>query len=246
MIGIDLNARTDTWSRLPRFPAIIRCEPEIHHHMPSLKKISLPGPAGNLDAIWHMPDAEPSAVAVIAHPLPTMGGTMENKIVTTLAKTFVELGFAALRFNFRGVGASEGEFDEGNGEVDDLLAVVQHARDEFGHLPLVLSGFSFGAYVTARAAQHLHPQAHKLVLVGPAVGRFPPSTGLRTGMPHVPHNTLVLHGEHDEVIPLADALDWARPQHLPVVVLPEAGHFLHGRLNQLKQIVLHEFRGCRI
>lgn len=206
--------------------------------MPSLKKITLHGPAGQLEGVWHLPDAEPSAIAVIAHPLPTMGGTMENKIVTTLAKTFVELGYAALRFNFRGVGNSEGEFDSGNGEVEDLQAMVQHARDEFGSLPLILSGFSFGGYVTARAAQHLHPQARKLVLVAPAVGRF--------AMPHVPHNTLVLHGEHDEVISLSDALDWARPQHLPIVVLPEAGHFFHGRLNQLKQIVMHEFHGCRL
>jgi len=206
--------------------------------MPEQRKIVLDGLAGRLEGIWHLPDAEPSAIAVVAHPLPTMGGTMEHKIVTTLAKTFVELGYAALRFNFRGVGASEGEFDSGNGEVEDLLTMVQHARDEFGHLPLILSGFSFGGYVTARAAQHLHPQAHKLVLIAPAVGRFQ--------MPHVPHNTLVLHGEHDEVISLSDALNWARPQHLPIVVLPEAGHFFHGRLNQLKQIVLHEFHGCRL
>lgn len=206
--------------------------------MPIIKQIILDGPAGRLEGLWHLPDSEPSAVAVVAHPLPTMGGTMEHKIITTLAKTFAELGYAALRFNFRGVGNSEGEFDEGNGEVEDLLAMVQHARDEFGHLPLILSGFSFGGYVTARAAQHLRPQAHKLVLIAPAVGRF--------AMPHVPHNTLVLHGEHDEVISLSDALDWARPQHLPVVVLPEAGHFFHGRLNQLKQLVLHEFHGCRL
>jgi hypothetical protein len=206
--------------------------------MPSQRSITFSGAAGRLEGVLHLPDGEPRAVAVVAHPLPTMGGTMDNKVVTTLAKTFVELGFAALRFNFRGVGASEGEFDSGNGEVEDVLAAVRHARAEFGHLPLILSGFSFGGYVQARAAQHLHPQAHKLVLVAPAVGRFE--------MPHVPHNTLLLHGEHDEVIPLADALDWARPQHLPVVVLPEAGHFFHGRLNQLKQIVLHEFHGCRL
>lgn len=206
--------------------------------MRTLKKLSIPGPAGSLEGVLHLPEGEPQAVAVVAHPLPTMGGTMENKVVTTLAKTFTELGFAALRFNFRGVGASEGEFDSGNGEVEDLLAAVQHVRGALGHLPLILSGFSFGGYVSARAAPHLHPQPHKLVLVAPAIGRFQ--------MPHVPHNTLVLHGEHDEVIPLADALDWARPQHLPIVVLPEAGHFFHGRLNQLKQIVLHEFHGCRI
>jgi len=201
-------------------------------------KITLEGPAGSLEGMLHLPDSEPVAIAVVAHPLPTMGGTMDNKIVTTLAKTFAELGFATLRFNFRGVGGSEGVFDSGNGEVEDALAVVQHAREAFGHLPLVLSGFSFGAYVQARVAQHLHPKAHKLVLVGPAVGRF--------AMPAVPHNTLVIHGEHDEIIPLAEAFDWARPQHLPIVVLPEAGHFFHGRLQQLKQIVLREFNGCRL
>ncbi len=205
--------------------------------MPAQHKLTIPGPAGQLEGTMHLPDEAPQAVAVVAHPLPTMGGTMDNKVVTTLAKTFVELGFAALRFNFRGVGASEGEFDSGEGEVEDLLAAVQFAHDELGHLPLILSGFSFGGYVSARAAQHLHPQAHKLVLVAPAVGRF--------AMPHVPHNTLVLHGEHDEVIPLSDALNWARPQHLPIVVLPDAGHFFHGRLNQLKQLVLHEFHGCK-
>lgn len=206
--------------------------------MVAQSKITLAGPAGTLEGMLHLPDSEPVAIAVVAHPLPTMGGTMDNKIVTTLAKTFAELGFATLRFNFRGVGGSEGIFDSGNGEVDDALAVVQHARDAFGHLPLILAGFSFGGYVAARAAQHLHPGAHKLVLVGPAVGRF--------AMPAVPHNTLVIHGEHDEIIPLAEALDWARPHHLPVVVLPEAGHFLHGRLQQLKQIVLREFKGCRL
>jgi alpha/beta superfamily hydrolase len=206
--------------------------------MVAQSKITLAGPAGTLEGMLHLPDSEPVAIAVVAHPLPTMGGTMDNKIVTTLAKTFAELGFATLRFNFRGVGSSEGIFDSGNGEVEDALAVVQHARDAFGHLPLILAGFSFGGYVAARAAQHLHPGAHKLVLVGPAVGRF--------AMPAVPHNTLVIHGEHDEIIPLAEALDWARPHHLPVVVLPEAGHFLHGRLQQLKQIVLREFKGCRL
>ncbi len=201
--------------------------------MSTLKKLSVTGPAGNLDGIAHLPDDAPRAIAVVAHPLPTMGGTMDNKVVTTLAKTFVELGFAAWRFNFRGVGHSEGEFDNGDGETEDVLAVVRHARQEYGDLPLILSGFSFGGYVQARAAQHLHPD--RLVLIAPAVGRFT--------MPPVRHDTLLVHGELDEVVPLADVLDWARPLHLPVVVLPEAGHFFHGRLNQLKQIVLHAFNG---
>lgn len=236
--------------------------------MASLRKIIFAGPAGQLEGVVHLPacslsptlscfageganeslrdakSCEPRAIAVVAHPLPTMGGTMDNKIVTTLAKTFAELGFATLRFNFRGAGSSEGVFDSGNGEVEDALFAVQHMKDAFGHLPLILAGFSFGGYVQARAAEHLHPQAHKLVLVAPAVGRFASSTELRTGMPPVAHNTLLIHGEEDEVIPLSDALNWARPQHLPIVVLPEAGHFFHGRLQQIRQIVLHEFNGC--
>ena len=201
--------------------------------MPTLKKFTITGPSGNLEGAAHLPDESPRAIAVVAHPLPTMGGTMDNKVVTTLAKTFVELGFVALRFNFRGVGSSSGKFDEGDGETDDVLAIVRHAQQEYGDLPLILSGFSFGAYVQARAAQHLHP--HRLVLIAPAVGRF--------AMPPVRHDTLLVHGELDEVVPLADVLEWARPQHLPIVVLPEAGHFFHGRLNELKQIVLHAFNG---
>ena len=206
--------------------------------MSSQRKIIFAGAAGLLEGVAHLPDGKPRAIAVVAHPLPTMGGTMENKVITTLAKTFVELGFAALRFNFRGVGNSEGEFDSGNGEVQDVLAVVQHAQTEFGHLPLILSGFSFGGYVQARAAQHLHPHPHRLVLIAPAVGRYE--------VPHVPHNTLLIHGEQDEVVPLADVMDWARPQHLPVVVLPEAGHYFHGRLHQIKQLVLQDFHGQRL
>ncbi len=164
--------------------------------MPTQRNVIFAGPSGQLEGVVHLPDAAPQAIAVVAHPLPTMGGTMENKVVTTLAKAFAELGFAALRFNFRGVGKSAGKFDSGNGEVEDVLSVVRHALEEFGYLPLVLAGFSFGGYVQARAAQHLHPQPHRLVLVAPAVGRLE--------MPHVPHDSLVIHGEQDDVVPLAD------------------------------------------
>jgi uncharacterized protein len=199
------------------------------------RKVIFAGAAGQLEGVVHLPDVAPRAIAVVAHPLPTMGGTMDNKVVTTLAKTFVELGCVALRFNFRGVGASSGKFDSGSGEMEDVLAVVRHAQQEYGDLPLLLSGFSFGAYVQARVAQHLHPHPHRLVLIAPAVGRF--------AMPPVRHDSLLVHGELDEVVPLAEVMDWARPLHLPIVVLPEAGHFFHGRLNQLKQIVLHAFNG---
>jgi uncharacterized protein len=201
--------------------------------MPILEKVSIPSPAGKLEVVIHIPDVVPRAIAVIAHPLPTVGGTMENKIVTTLAKTFTELGFAALRFNFRGVGASSGEFDNGNGEVDDALTVTRYALSKYGDLPLILSGFSFGGYVQARAAQQLPPR--QLVLIAPAVTRYP--------MPPVPHNTLLMHGELDEVVSLADVMQWARPQLLPIVVLPGAVHFFHGRLDQLKEIVRHNFMG---
>ena len=199
-------------------------------------KFQIAGPAGVLHGVVHMPAAEPRAIAIVAHPLPTMGGTMDNKIVTTLVKTFVELGYIAVRFNFRGVGDSSGSYDDGNGEVDDVLAIAHYAQDEFGKLPLILSGFSFGGYVQARAAEKLHPQ--KLVLVAPAVGRF--------AMPQVAANTLLIHGENDEVVALSDVLNWARPQHLPIVVVPEATHYFHGFLPLLKQIVSQHFTGVAI
>lgn len=196
-------------------------------------KFSIPSPSGELHGVVHMPQDKPRAIVVVAHPLPTMGGTMDNKIVTTLVKTFAELGFVALRFNFRGVGESSGSFDEGNGEVEDVLAVVRYAEEQFGKLPLILSGFSFGGYVQARVAEKIH--AEKLVLVAPAVGRF--------AMPLVPANTLLIHGEMDEVIPLTEILTWARQQHLHIVVVPEATHFFHGHLPQLKAIVRQHFIG---
>lgn len=200
----------------------------------TLKSYDLQGPAGLLEGVVHVPDVEMRAIAVVAHPLPTMGGTMENKVAVTLAKTFADMGCAAFRFNFRGVGASEGEFNGGEGETEDLVSVVRYAQEQFGSdLPLVLSGFSFGGYVAARAAQQLQPQ--HLILAAPAVGRF--------AMPAVPPDTLVVHGEHDDVVPLAEAMDWARPQHLAIVVLPGAEHFFHGRLTQLRDIVKKHFDG---
>jgi len=202
-----------------------------------LEKFSVTGRAGNLEGVVHLPEEITCGIAVVAHPLPTMGGTMENKVAVTLARTFAELGCVALRFNFRGVGASEGEFTGGDGEERDMLDIVHFAQEQFGEeLSLILSGFSFGGYVAARTAQYVRPQ--HLVLVAPAVGRF--------AMPAVAPDTLVVHGEHDDVVPLADALEWARPQHLPVVVLPQAEHFFHGRLTQLRDIVKRHFTGVEI
>ena len=188
----------------------------------------LAGEAGQLEGMLHLPDAAPRAMAVVAHPLPIMGGTMDNKVVTTLTRAFVESGFAVLRFNFRGVGESDGSYDEGKGEVQDAMAAAHFMRHEFPDLPLICAGFSFGGYVQACAAQQLQPQ--QLVLIAPAVGRFT--------MPDVPANTLLIHGDLDEVVELQEVLHWARPQRLPIIVLAGAEHFFHGRLTQLKQIVL--------
>jgi len=202
-----------------------------------LEKFSTGGAAGLLEGVVHMPEEITCGIAVVAHPLPTMGGTMDNKVAMTLAKTFAELGCVSLRFNFRGVGASEGEFTGGDGEEQDMIAIVHYAQEQYGEeLPLILSGFSFGGYVAARTAKHVHPQ--HLILAAPAVGRF--------AMPTVAPDTLVIHGEHDDVVPLADVFDWARPQHLPVVVLPQAEHFFHGRLTQLRDIVKRHFTGVEL
>jgi len=197
------------------------------------RKIIFSGSGGRLEGVLHLPDTEPHAIAVIAHPLSTMGGTMDNKVVTTLTKAFIELGYAALRFNFRGVGESGGSYDEGNGETLDAIAAANLMRGEFPDLPLLLAGFSFGGYVQARAATELQPQ--RLALIAPAVGRF--------AMPDVPANTLLIHGDLDEVVELRELLKWARPQHLPVIVVAGAGHFFHGKLTQLKQIVLQQLGG---
>jgi len=187
----------------------------------------LPGPAGNLEVLVNDPGERRRGLALIAHPHPLYGGTLDNKVVQTLAKSFFAQSYVAVRMNFRGVGASEGVFDEGRGETQDWLVVAQAMRARFGELPLALAGFSFGAFVQSRVAEQLRPD--RLVLVAPAVGRFPVAA--------VPEHTLVVHGEDDDVVALSDVLNWARPQSLPVVVLPGAGHFFHGRLIELARIL---------
>ncbi|MGN6828362.1 alpha/beta hydrolase [Paucibacter sp. M5-1] len=194
------------------------------------EKLLIAGPAGEIECAVDLP-AEGQVlrgVAVICHPNPTQGGTMDNKVVQTLARAFVQLGYRAVRFNFRGIGRSAGAWDEGRGEVDDALAVIAHARD--AALPLALAGFSFGGFVASQAARRLEVAAERLCLVGPATSRFDTAP--------VPADTLVIHGEADDVVPLAAVLDWARPQALPVTVVPGVGHFFHGQLPLLKDIVL--------
>jgi alpha/beta superfamily hydrolase len=199
----------------------------------SLTRALIDGPAGKIETDVNDPESNRRGLALIAHPNPLQGGTKDNKVVTTLAKAFYALGYIAARPNFRGVGATQGSHDEGRGEADDLLAVAAHLKREYGELPLVLAGFSFGSFVQTLVAKRL--KAERLVLVGPAVNRFPAET--------VPADTLVIHGEHDDVVPLAAVLDWARPQDLPIVVVPGGEHFFHGRLNSLSDIVIRAFRG---
>jgi uncharacterized protein len=196
------------------------------------QRSSVAGPAGPIECAIDEPSpgarSQPRGVAVLCHPHPQHGGTLDNKVVQTLARALVQLGYTSVRFNFRGVGASQGSWDEGRGEVDDALAVV--AAHRVSALPLVLGGFSFGGYVASQAALKLSNPAERLVLVGPAVQSF--------AVANVPADTLVIHGETDDVVPLAAVFDWARPQALPVTVLPGAGHFFHGQLPVLKHIVL--------
>lgn len=193
-------------------------------------RVKIAGPAGLIDCAIDEPAQAARGVAVVCHPHPQHGGTMDNKVAQTLARAFVQLGCRAVRFNFRGVGGSEGAWDEGRGETDDALAVIAAHRDPA--LPLVLAGFSFGAYVAAQAAQRLpdDAKAARLVLVGPSTQK--------QQVPTVPAQTLVIHGEADDVVPLSATLDWARPQALPVVVIPGAGHFFHGQLTLLKNLVV--------
>lgn len=192
------------------------------------------GPAGAIECAIDEPavDAGPlRGVVVICHPNPTQGGTMDNKVVQTVARAFVHLGYRTVRFNFRGIGQSQGDWDEGRGEVDDALAVVQAFRD--AAVPLALAGFSFGGFIASQAALRLDAPAERLLLVGPAASRF--------GVATVPADTVVIHGEQDDVVPLQAVLDWARPQALPVIVVPGVGHFFHGQLPLLKNLVLRSW-----
>jgi alpha/beta superfamily hydrolase len=187
------------------------------------RRETVAGPAGRIECAVDEPAGSPRGLALIAHPHPLFGGTLDNKVVQTLARAFVELGYTAWRPNFRGVGASEGRHDEGRGEVEDLAAVLAHA----GAGRPVLAGFSFGAAMAAKLGARL--ACERLVLVGVAV--------TNQQVPPVAAGTLVIHGEVDETIPLAAVLDWARPQELPVLVLPGADHFFHRKLPALKLAV---------
>ena len=212
------------------------------------RQFLIEGTAGKIEVAESAPETESFlagvAIAVIAHPHPLFGGTMDNKVVTTLARAFHDIGAVVYRFNFRGVGQSEGAHDDGRGETDDLLTVIQYARSQFGNdLPLWLSGFSFGGAVALKASEQV--SCDQMVLVAPAFQRLASWSGgalgnLAGGNP--PARTVLIHGELDETVPLADSFVWARGHDVPVVVVPGADHFFHRKLQIIKDIVT---RLCR-
>jgi alpha/beta superfamily hydrolase len=202
-------------------------------HPSTLTELSLAGPAGVIDVAINDPGSDRRGLALIAHPHPLQGGTRDNKVVTTLARAFFSLGYCAVRPNFRGVGGSEGTHDQGIGEADDLVAVAAALQSRYGDLPLVLAGFSFGAFVQTRVARRV--KVRRLALIAPAVNRF-------DAEPVAP-DTLIVHGDKDDVVALALVLEWARPHGVSVTVVPGGEHFFHGRLGRLQRIVVHWWRG---
>ena len=201
------------------------------------ERLTLSGAAGTIEAARDaasLPDgAAPRGVAILAHPHPLFGGTMDNKVVQTLARAFVGSGWNALRFNFRGVGQSAGSYDEGRGEREEFLAVVDQLAPQGA---LALAGFSFGSFVMSHALAELWPrrQIEKVVFVGTAASRFT----VAAVPPEAHERTLVIHGEVDDTVPLSSVMDWARPQILPVTVVPGGTHFFHGQLPLLKGLVM--------
>ncbi|TXI13403.1 MAG: alpha/beta hydrolase [Polynucleobacter sp.] len=226
-------------------------------------KLHFQGPAGLIEASLDLPEGikhhpasfRPRGIALVAHPHPLLGGTMDNKVAQTLARTFAQLGYVTLRPNFRGVGASEGVHDDGKGEAQDLIAVIAWMRDPFNwqgipelegqawpslvaELPLAMAGFSFGSYVSSYVVKHLEEQGappERLIMVGSATSKWEVAP--------VPKDTIVIHGEVDDVIPLTSVLDWARPQELTVQVIPGADHFFHRKLHCIRDLILRAWHG---
>jgi uncharacterized protein len=201
----------------------------------------LTGAAGELECALDLPNEAqfptPRGIALVAHPHPLYGGTMDNKVVHTLVRSFLALGYVCARMNFRGVGKTAGQHDHGRGETDDMAQMLAHMREQYPGLPVALSGFSFGTFVQSHLAQRMNEQgaaAERLVLVGTAAGKWE--------VANVPADTILIHGELDDTIPLADVFDWARPQDLPVIVIPGADHFFHRKLQHIKNFVVEMWR----
>ncbi len=209
------------------------------------EKYLIDGPVGKIEVALDMPEAvreqgaAPRGIVLVAHPHPLHGGTMDNKVAQTLARTFVLLDYVVIRSNFRGVGQTEGEHDNGIGERDDLLAVLDHLRTArgFDTQPLVLAGFSFGTFVLSHVAERLAAAgmpAQRLVFVGTAASNW--------DVAKVPQDTLLIHGNEDETVPIQAVYDWAAPQELPVIVIPGAEHFFHRKLHILRRVITDSWR----
>jgi alpha/beta superfamily hydrolase len=201
------------------------------------QKFYLTGKAGRMECVLDEPEGAPRGIALVAHPHPLYGGTMDNKVAQTLARAFVGLGYLTARCNFRGVGESEGVHDEGRGEVDDMEIMLDHMLATYPGLPVVLSGFSFGTFVQAQLYHRLVAQGRppeRLVLVGTAAGKWP--------MPAVPADTILIHGELDDTITLGQVFEWARPLDIPVIVIPGSDHFFHRKLVHIKNLVAQLWR----
>ena len=219
--------------------------------------ITIPGLVGPIqisvdlpEACQHDPNFLVRGLALITHPHPLMGGTMNNKVVQTLTRTFNHLAYVGVRPNFRGVGESAGVHDAGAGEIDDLFMVSEWMRktaswqalglelNQAAALPLVLAGFSFGSFVCSHLLQRLvqaGKPVERLVMVGAAAGKWQ--------LAPAPAGTILIHGELDETIPLQAVFDWARPQELVVQVVPGADHFFHRRLHCIRNIIVGEWLG---
>jgi uncharacterized protein len=206
---------------------------------PLAERVRIPGPAGDLEALLETPQPETGALpavrafAVVCHPHPLYGGTMDNKVVYTLARAFQQCGSPAIRFNYRGVGSSGGTYDEGRGESADALAVIAYGRKRWPQAALWLGGFSFGGAVAVRAAGKSDPK--RVVLVAPAIGRLDVSAEPQPGCPW-----LIVQGEADDMVPSAEVIAWAGTLTPPpaLTLLPATGHFFHGRINELRAAVL--------
>ncbi len=201
------------------------------------ERFTLQGEAGPIEALRDSPEGASRGTAIVAHPHPLFGGTMDNKVVQTLARAFVQCGWTVVRFNFRGVGASAGTHDAGAGEARDFVQVVEQVAPDG---PLAIAGFSFGSFVASHVIQALWSvrTLEKIVFVGTAAQRFTVAN-----VPTELHDkTLIVHGEQDDTVSLASVMDWARPQNLPVTVVPAGGHFFHGQLPLLKGLVVRHLQ----
>lgn len=191
-------------------------------------KLRIDGPDGKIETVIDDPGPTRRGLALIAHPHPLHGGSLENKVVTTIAKILHDLGYVAVRPNFRGVGLSEGAYDHGEGEVADMLAVLRFVRERYPALALVLAGFSFGAVIQSRVSETAQPK--HLLLIGPALNLFQ--------MGVAPANTLVIHGENDDIVPIDQVRNWATQHDVTLAVIRDADHFFHKKLPELKQHIL--------